>query len=56
MEARRAKTEATIHTICGQFQSFLTDIELSKLDRVSLTLYLVLDELTLLNECLEYKW
>ena len=55
MEARRAETEATIHTIRCQFESFLTNIELSKLYRVSLTLDLVLDELTLLDECLEHK-
>ena len=56
MESGRAETEATIHTVRGQLESFLADVELAKLHWVSFALNLVLHELALLDECLEHEW
>ena len=56
MEPRRAETETTVHRVRSQLESLLANIELSKLDWVTLTLDLVLDEFTLLDQCLKYGW
>ena len=56
METRRAESEATIHTISGQFKGFLPNVELAKLHWITLLLNLVFYELSLVNESLENKW
>ena len=55
METRRAETQATIHTIRSQLESLLANVELAKLDGVSLALDLVLDELTLFDQSLKHE-
>lgn len=53
VETRRAESKATIHTISRQFKRLLSDVELTKLDWVTLCLDLVLDKLTLLDKSLK---
>ena len=52
METRRAESETTIHTVGRQFERLLSNVELAKLDWVTLCLDLVLDKLTFLDKSL----
>lgn len=50
MEPTRRESQTSVHRVSCQFQSFLSNIKLSKLDGVLLTLNLIFNESTFLDQ------